>query len=416
MPTLPPGYTLRPVDDELVPELLAFDRLVFPNGLDDETAARWPYPVPVDRSLAVDAPDGTLAAMHGSYEFTLNVPGATVPCAGLTWVGVHPAHRRRGLLRAMIDAHLRRSTARGEPVSVLFAAEAAIYGRFGYGSAADDVRISAPRRAPLRPVPGSAELTVRFGSPDAGDTERLDAVHRAAVAGRPGAVTRDSAVLRQLRVFDPSGARHGGEPLRLATVLDHDGRLRGYALLRRHEAWEPAGPRSTVTVHEIAALDAAAAHRLWSFLLDLDLTWRVDSPRLAVDDPVLQLLVDRRATTPQLSDNLWLRLVDLPAALSARTYRAPLDLVLEVADSLVEQNAGRWRLTVGPTGSAEVTSTAAAADLALDIRELGAAYLGGRSLRALADTGLIDERTAGAVDAATVAFMSPRAPLCDWVF
>jgi predicted acetyltransferase len=416
MPSLPAGYTLRPADDDLVPELLSFDRLVFPSGLDDETAARMPYPVPVDRTLAVLAPDGSLAAMHGSYGFTLTVPGATVPCAGLTWVGVHPAHRRRGLLSAMIGAHLQRTAARHEPVSALFAAEAAIYGRFGYGSAADDVRIAAPRRAALRPVPGSAELTVRFGAPGAGDVERLDQVHRTAAAGRPGAVTRDSAVLREQRLLDLPGLRRGGEQLRVATVHDGEDRIRGYALLRRHEVWEPAGPRSTVVIREIVALDPAATHRLWSFLLDLDLTWRIDSPMLAVDDPVLQLLVDRRATTPQVSDNLWLRLVDLPAALTARTYRAPLDLVLEVADSLIEQNAGRWRLTVGPTGSARVASTSAAADLALDIRELGAAYLGGRGLRALADAGLVDERTSGAVDAATVAFMSPRAPLCDWVF
>lgn len=416
MPLLPTGYTLRPATTSEVPELLEFDRLVYPTGLDEAAAALWPYPIPIERTMVVRAPDGSQAAMHGSYEFTLQVPGATVPCAGLTWVGVHPAHRRRGLLRAMIAAHLERARARHETVSALFAAEAAIYGRFGYGSAADHLRVSLPRRAELRPVAGSGDLEVRFGSVGPDDVDRLDRVHRAAVAGRPGAVTRDSTVLRELRVLDLPASRHGGETLRLATVHTSGGELRGYALLRRHEAWEPAGPRATVKVLEVIALDPAATHRLWSFLLDLDLTWKVESPMLAVDDPLLSLLVDRRATTPSLADNLWLRLVDVPAALAARTYAAPLDVVLQVSDELLPVNTGCWQLTVSATGETTVSASEAPADLVLDVRELGAAYLGGRSLQALTDAGLVEERTPGAASAATAAFASARAPLCDWLF
>ncbi len=321
----------------------------------------------------------------------------------------------------MVDAHFERSLGRGEPVSALFAAEAAIYGRFGYGCAADDLRLTVRRGARLRPVAGSDDLTVRFATVDpAVHGDLVDGLHRAAGAGRPGWMTRDSAQLRANRVADPPSWREGGEALRIATVHAPDGTPRGYALIRRKEKWSDAGPEYTVSVRELVALDAAASHRLWSFVLDLDLTQEVTSGMLALDDPLTQLLVDRRAALPKLSDNLWVRLLDLPAALAARRYAAELDVVLEVTDSRLPVNAGRWRLATTQASddgwAAEVTRTDARADLALDVRELGAAYLGGRSLAALAAAGLVTQLRPGAAQAAATAFSSPRAPVCSWVF
>ncbi len=176
-----------------------------------------------------------------------------------------------------------------------------------------------------------------------------------------------------------------------------------------------------MTVRELVALDAAAARRLWSFVLDLDLTTEVASPMLATDDPITQLLVDTRAARPRVTDNLWVRLLDVPAALSGRRYRAPLDAVLEVRDERLPANTGRWRLVTGAPADdgwapAQVTRTEDAADLALDVRELGAAYLGGRSLAALAGAGLVTELRPGAAAAAATAFSSPLAPVCSWVF
>lgn len=420
--SLPQGYRLVVVGEDRRDEFIGADQLTWAQGPDPVVLEQAPPALEWGaRTVAVEAAD-ELAAVHASYAFTLPVPGGAVPCSGLTWVGVRPEHRRRGLLTGMIDAHFSRSLERGEPVSALFAAEPAIYGRFGYGLAADDLRLTVPRGARLRPVAGADELTVRFATVDpAAHRELVDALHRAAGGGRPGWATRDSEQLRSNRVADPPPWRDGGEPLRIATVHAPDGAPRGYALLRRKEKWGDGGPEFSVTVRELVALDAAAARRLWSFVLDLDLTTEVASPMLATDDPITQLLVDTRAARPRVTDNLWVRLLDVPAALSGRRYRAPLDAVLEVRDERLPVNTGRWRLVTGAPADdgwapAQVTRTEDAADLALDVRELGAAYLGGRSLAALAGAGLVTELRPGAAAAAATAFSSPLAPVCSWVF
>ena len=422
MTLLPGGYRLIEVGEDRKDEFLAVDRLAFASTSSPEIDAQVPFTVPFDRAMAVQGPDGRLAAVHGSYPFTLPVPGGEVPCAGLTWVGVRPDERRRGLLTAMVAAHVERSLARHEPVSALFAAEEAIYGRFGYGCAADAVRLTLPRGAALRPVAGSDELTVRL---DAVDPDRHDdvvqALHVAAGAGRPGWVTRSTPALRRRMLVDPEPWREGGEPMQVVTVRAPGGEPRAFALFRRTERWTDAGPAFPVTVIAAVALDAAATHRLWSFLLDLDLTDTVSTPKLALDDPLLSLLVDRRSGRPRLEDNLWVRLLDVPTALSGRRYTAPLDTVVEVTDTLVPANAGRWRLrTDGPDGSGTWAMTVARADgepgLVVDVRELGAVYLGGRSLAAYAAAGLVTERTPGAALQAAAAFAWPVAPLCSWTF
>lgn len=419
--SLPERYRIVVVPESRKDEFLGVDDLVWAQLVSPEVLAQAPPALDWgERTVAVEA-GGELVAVHGSYEFTAPVPGGTVPCSGLTWVGVRPEHRRRGLLSVMIDTHFQRSLARGEPISALFAAEPAIYGRFGYGCAADNLSLTIPRGAKLRPVAGSDELTVRFATVDpAVHRDLVDALHRAAGVGRPGWMTRDSERLRANRVADPPPWRDGGEPLRIATVHAADGTPRGYALVRRKEKWGDGGPEYPVTLRELVALDAAAAHRLWSFVLDLDLTKQVHTGMLAVDDVLTDLLVDRRAAVPKLVDNLWVRLLDLPEALAARRYAAPVDAVLEVTDARLPANAGRWRVATTERGdegwAAEVTRTDAAPDLALDVRELGAAYLGGRSLAAFARTGLVTEHRPGAAAAAATAFGWPTAPVCSWVF
>ncbi|MCR6646959.1 MAG: GNAT family N-acetyltransferase [Cellulomonas sp.] len=421
MTPLPPGYRTVAVPHDRKQEFVAVDHLAFAFEPDEKTSEIVPDQLPWDRTAAVERPDGTLAAVHASYDFDLPVPGGEVACSGLTWVGVRPDERRRGLLSAMIDFHFARSLERGEPVSALFAAEMAIYGRFGYGAAAHDVRVKIPRGAKLRDVPGSESLTVRFDSADPDKhTDLVHAVHVAAGAGRPGWVTRPTDAMRRGRVVDPPAWRDGGEPLRIVTVHDEAGDPRAYALLRRKETWADPGPRYPVLIREAVATDAAAAHRLWSFVLDLDLTAEVSSGMLPADDPLLGLLVDPRGAVPRIADNIWVRLLDLPAALTARRYSAPVDLVLEVTDARLPANAGRWRLTTGEAGAdgypAEVATTDDEPDLRLDVRELGAAYLGGRSLAALASAGLVTEVTPGTLLPAAAAFGWPLAPVCSWVF
>ncbi len=420
---LPDGYRLIRVPQSRSDEFREVDHLAFGYEPDPETVAQVPDYLEWDRASAVEAPDGSLAAVHASYDFTLPVPGAAaVECAGLTWVGTRPDQRRQGLLSAMIADHFAHCQERGEPVSALYAAESAIYGRFGYGSAADDLRVTVPRGLALRDVPGSSELTVRFAKLDAGAHGGLvEQVHAAAGAGRPGWIRRSTDALRASVLADPPAWRQGGEPLRIASVHGAEGEPRAYALLRRKEEWVDNVAKTKVLLRESAAVDAAAAHRLWSFLLDMDLTASVQSGPLPVDDRIREILVDPRLATAKITDNVWVRLVDVPTALTARRYSAPLDVVLEVADQRLPVNAGRWRLTTGPLGAdgaydARVTRTDDDADVVLDVRELGAAYLGGRSLAAAGHAGLIEERRAGSLHAASAAFAWPLAPVCSWMF
>jgi predicted acetyltransferase len=426
--SLPDGYRFETLDASRLRDVHDLDTWAFPSATSIDDLAATASPITWDRAVGVAAPgayDGELAALRASYPFrTFPVPGGELPVAGLTWVGVHPQHRRRGILRAMIDQHLAHCQERGEAVSALFAAEYAIYGRFGYGRAADDLRLEIPRGAALRDVPGATDHTVRIEH--ASRERHADLVarlHREAgrmplgIEGlnRPGWAARETSELEATLWEDAPVFRNGRESRRIA-VVERDGEPRGYARLRRTLDWQAAGPRGRVETSEVVALDAAAARALWGVLLDLDLSNVVAPFFVPVDDVVTELLVDRRAAVPRLADNLWVRLVDVGAALAGRRYAADADVVLGVRDERLPQNAGAWRVTASAFGPARCERTDASPDLELDVRELGAAYLGGTSLAAQAAAGLVVERTPGALARASVAFGWPVAPACSWVF
>lgn len=419
----PTGYRTVPLTSDRRAEVLDIDAWAFTSSLSAEDAALLPLPLTWERTVGVEDLDGTLVAIHSSYPFAhFPVPGTRTPVAGLTWVGVHPQHRRRGILSGMIRHHLAECRERGEAVSALFAAEMGIYGRFGFGLAAQEMRLAIPRGAALRDVAGSQDVRLRIEHADvARHGDLVAAVHDAA-GDRPGWATRESPELRETFLSDPPHAREGAESQRIA-IAEVDGEPRGYALFRRKDRWEPEGPRGVVRLRELVALDPPTAHALWGLVLDLDLMGSVETSGLAPDDAVLRLLVDPRAARPRMSDNVWVRVVDLPAALAARHYAAALDVVLEVTDTLVPENAGRWRVRAAACAGSgsdapavEVNRTGDDADLALDVRELGSAYLGGTTLASLAAAGLVRELRPGALHHASTAMTWPVAPCCSWVF
>ncbi|GIJ00303.1 putative acetyltransferase [Sediminihabitans luteus] len=441
---LPSGYRLAPLTADDKRAVLDLDLWAFPDSRSVDDLEAHPLPLTWDRTVGVVAEhddaaavpaDGAvprasdLVAMHSSYPFAaFPVPGATLPVGGLTWVGVHPQHRRRGLLTAMIREHLRRCRDAGEPLSALFAAEAAIYGRFGYGLAAYDLRLTVPRRAALRDVPGAERHTVRVehatrerhGDLVADLHERAGRTAGGATAdgtpvNRPGWVTRETPELVETFWDDAPAFRDGRESLRIV-VVELDGEPRGYARFRRSLTWEDAGPRGTVRTGEVVALDAAAARALWGVLVDLDLSHEVVPFVLPVDDVVTHLLVDQRSATPRIADNQWVRVVDVAGALAGRRYPSPVDVVLHVSDELLPENAGHWRLRADAFGPATCERTDDPAELSLDVRELGAAYLGGISLTALAAAGLVTEHAPGALTRAAVAFGWPVSPGSSWTF
>jgi predicted acetyltransferase len=374
-------------------------------------------PMEWDRIYGAYLPDPEhLAGINATFSLDLPVPGAHVPCAGLTWVGVHPGDRRRGVLRSMMRHHLEEVRRRGEPVSALHAAEQAIYGRFGYGLASQHLELTVPRGAELREVPGADAVRLRFERADVKrHADLVAACYEAARADRPGMVSRNAAAIRNA-FADQIWMRRDAETLRILIAEgDAEHEVRGYALFRRKDTWNGPIPSGEVQVRELVALDAAAARALWSRLVDLDLMGSLRTDNRPGDDPLLTLLVDYRAAKPQLVDGIWLRVVDLPALLAARHYLTDLEIVLEVSDELLPDNAGRWRLKAGP-GGATCERTDLPADLALDVRELGAAYLGSQSLDALAAAGLVDERRPGALGEASRAFCWPVAAYCGWQF
>lgn len=420
--SLAPGYRLTDVDPSRVGEVLRVASWAFADELRDEDLPHWETMTPASRMIGVEVDDptrgtvGSLAGVAESFSFGMRVPGgAEVPVAGLTGVGVHTGHRRRGLLSAMMAAHLEDARRRGEVASALYAAETPIYQRFGYGLAAWQATVRIPRGAALRAVPGSEDLLVTI---EPVDPDRHGPVLAAVQSRltRPGTMTLGDPEAVAARFADPS-VRHHSEPLRMLTVASADGEPRAYAMLRRRSSWGDDGiPDGTVTTQELAALDPAAAHRLWSVLLDIDLMGTVVADPLALDDTILHLLEDPRAARPRILDNLWLRLVDLPGALEARTYAADVDTVLEVDDPLLPDNAGRWRVTVADGAAHVAPAPDAESDLTLGIAELGAAYLGGATLAALASAGRVGARDPRALAAASAAFAGAVAPVCNLHF
>lgn len=426
--TTRPKVTIAPLGQDRKDDLLAVDQWAFAfdtEGLDpgpELEAMEW------DRTWGAwlpgrdDEPDlsAAPAGVGTVYSLRMPVPGAQVPAAGLSWIGVHPQHRRKGVLSAMIRHHLHSVHDLGrESVSALFASEPGIYGRFGYGLASRSVTMTLDRGAELRDVPGAQDLVLRMEHASMEQhTELVDRVFEVARARRPGMVSRESPGLKQRPLVDPPKWRDGAESLRILVCEDAAGDVRGYALFRRKSRWEDSGADGTVTVRELVALDAAAARALWGRLSDLDLMARVKTDDRPTDDPLLHLLVDPRSAQPKLGDALWVRLVDVPAALSARRYSTEVDVVLEVTDAQCPWNAGRWHLVAGTgaTGGGSCERTQAPSDLALDVRELGSAWLGGITLDALHAAGQVDERTPGCLHQASVALSWPVAPYCGWMF
>jgi predicted acetyltransferase len=371
----------------------------------------------LDRSLG--AYDGELlVGTAAAYTFDLTVPGGQVPAAGVTWVSVAPTHRRRGVLSALMRHQLDGIHEAGrEPVAVLWASEASIYGRYGYGRASWQLSFEVPRSSAAvlgAPDPG---LRVRLADPEE-SLELCAGVYDAVRAGRPGFYGRDERWHRR-ELFDAPSFRSGQSRLRVALVEDEQGTVRAYARYRTEARWSGPGgpgPQGVVHVREVQAVDGPAYATLLRYLADLDLTATLSMQRRPVDDPALDLLADPRRAQPRLGDALYVRLVDLPGALAARSYRDEVDVVLEVVDEQCPWNAGRWRLSAGE-GGASCQPTSDPAYLALPVAVLGAAYLGSaRALSRAAAAGRVQERTPGALLAVDRAFTGDVEPWCPTVF
>ena len=355
-----------------------------------------------ERSLAW-FDDGRIVAGTSIYSRHVTVPGAVVPCAAVTAVGVVPTHRRRGLLTAMMRRQLEDVRAHGEPVAALWASEGAIYGRYGYGIAARIGSLTARRPAARLAAAPPVGDPLRAG-PAGEHVEHMRAVYEGVRGGRPGMLDRPGPWW-DVRLHDPESRRKGAQPLQALVVPD------GYALYAVRAEHDDEGPAGEVTIRELVAATPAARALLWDFLLDQDLTRTIAWALAPPDEPLWLMLTDPDAVSVALEASLWVRLVDVPAALAARTYTSDPDVVLEVSDAFCPWNAGRFRLAGGACERTE-----AEPDLGLDAAALGAAYLGGTTLRELAGAGRVAELRPGALARASAAFRGDVAPWCPEVF
>lgn len=417
------AYPIRPVSPEEFDAFHTVDMHAFHGApLSPEERQLVVSHLEFDRSLAAfdgDRPVGTA----GAYTFQLTVPGSQVlPAAGVTWVSVLPSHRRRGVLSSLMRQQLADVRDRGEPLAVLWASESVIYSRFGYGRAMwhADLTLHRGDGTLARTAPAAGGLRLRLAEPTAVLPE-LAKVYDAVLPSRPGFIARTESWW-QRTVYDPADRRQGTSPLHCMLAED-DGGPRGYALYSAESRWDhhTSLPDGVLNVREMVAADAAASAALSTDLLSRDLTTEFRLRGRPVDDPLLYQLADPRRARPRLKDALWVRITDVPGALVRRRYSAPADLVLEVRDDLLPANAGRWRLTVddssglgdGGSGlSATCVPSAADPDVLLDITELGAAYLGGTTLGALAAAGLVTEGRSGAVRQLSTALSWDPAPWC----
>jgi predicted acetyltransferase len=349
-----------------------------------------------------------------NFTLTTSTPGGSLPSAGVTFIGVRPTHRRRGVMTAMLAKLHADGLARNEPVAVLWSADAAIYGRFGYGLATQRVSVEIPHaHAELLNAPTDSTLRLRMVD-SANDFELIAPIYRGVEQSRGGVLGIDERWNRR-HVYNPPHFRDGATRVQTVVAEDDNG-VRGFVRYALKSSW-PSGryAEGTVVLYRLMSADTAAHAALWRYCLSVDLMTKTTWWNLPVDDPLLTWLEHSRQTNRQTTDALWLRILDLPTALAGRTYSRDIDMTIDVVDSRIVENAGTWRLSAGPEG-ASCTRSSGAPDLTLDIRSLGATLLGGPTLQSHGDAGWITEHTEGALAAASAAFRSERAPYCPFVF
>jgi predicted acetyltransferase len=404
------SYDLRPIESE---EFATFSRVAeaaFGAQPTDEEIERWRKDFELDRSLAA-FDDGRIVGTAAAISFHFTLPGQTfVPAGGVTAVGVLPTHRRRGILTSLMRRLLDDARERGEPLSILYASESTIYGRFGFGHATTHINLEIAAKhfslARETDPPGwvtmlDKDLAARV-LPDVYDRARRQ---------QPGGLNRAPEWWERY-LADPESWRDGASARFYVVYEVAPGQADGYVCYRVKDKWEHGIPQNTVIIIELIAVTAEAYAALWRFCLSVDLVETVQARGRPVDEPLRWMLTDsRRLRVTEVADSLWVRLLDIPAALQARRYSTEDTLVFSIVDGFQPDNTGCYRLESGPDGSVSCR-TDCSPDLELDVVDLGAAYLGGVRFSTLARAGRVIECTAGALRRADLMFISSPEAWC----
>ena len=403
------AYELRPITIDEYPEFATANAGGFGWEPNSEMFTENLHNLELDRTLATL--DGAeIAGTTAIYSFELTVPGSTLPTAGVTWVSVKATHRRRGILRDMMARQLSDVHDRGEALAALWASESLIYGRFGYGLAAQDMGFKIDRlRTALvsaAPPPGRTRLVDREQALAA-----WPAVYDEARRARPGFFSRSEPWWQHATMREKDLERRGGS--RFNVQYEEDGAVRGYARYRIRPGHDGFAS-GEVTVWELTALTSNAYAALWQFIFGVDLIASIEAVHRPQDEPLYWMLADPRRMVRNVYDALWLRILDVPAAMEGRRYAWEGSLVLDVRDAFCPWVQGRYELEMSPDG-AKCRTTDAKADVTLSAADLGAVYLGGEKLTTLARAGRV-QGDYEALRRADVLLSWDRAPWCPEVF
>lgn len=360
------------------------------------------------RSIAVFDGGEIVGGAH-SHRLEMSIPGGAAVVAGVSNVAVQPTHRRRGVMTMMMRRQLHDVHQRGEPLAALFATESVIYGRFGYGVGSVHEQWTLERQHSRYAHPVASPGRIIFVAPS--DIMReLPEVFRRSTIGRPAVFQRPIHHWeRDSRA--PEHSRGGPGGLFYAAYAEN-GRLDGYVTYRTS--------RPALIVNELMATTTAANAALWRFCFDMDLMERTEAVKRPVDDPMPWLLADPRRLQRSTRDGLWLRIVDVAAALTLRRYPENDRLVLAVQDDLCPWNHNRFALETSPgpviDQNAACRVTDAAPDLVVAVSALAPAYLGAATFSTLAQAGLVEERTPNALRRADRMFAAPHKPWTPYNF
>ncbi len=354
---------------------------------------------------------GRMVGGSFAYGLELTIPGGEAAAAGVASVGVLPSHRRRGIMRRMVTELLSDARDRGDILAVLWSTEVPLYGRFGFGVAGVTTKLVidrfplVPHRLAPRPAP------VVLVEPDEAK-ELLPPVFDRKRREVPGMFARSEDWWELEILADAPRHRGDASSLRYALALDSDGHAIGYAQYRTSGAWEGIGLGITLKLEEMIALTPAAYAGLWNFLVNQDLLRQLRAWNVPAETALHQLFADFRESQT-LNDGLWLRILDVEAALSARRYSADGSLVLGVFDPMSAE-ATRYRLEVsGGMGSCRRVSDAP--DLSLDLEDLSAGFLGRARFRRLGSLGRLKGEPAARALADAMFDWDPQ-PWCQEVF
>jgi predicted acetyltransferase len=391
-----------PTDNELA-AVLGATHVAFGEELKDDEVERQRRVLPVDRILAA-WDDGRPVGVTASYPFELTVPGGVAKAGGVTYVGVLPSHRRRGILRELMLRQLEDLHQRGEPLAILWASESLIYGRFGYGIASPETAIDAERGAfALRDDAGPRGAVRLVTAEEA--AALFPPLYQSRRLERPGSLSRTPDWWTEVLLADPEDWRKE-RGLKYYALLEIDGEHAGYVLYRVKPKWEDSGPKGEVSVVELFATTPESTAELWRFIFGIDLIARVKSWRIDPAWSLLLMVTDPRRLHLSITDGLWLRFVDLEAALQARRFNDAEAAVLEVEDNVLSRNSGRF--AIGP----ESRRTDTEPDVALHVTDLASAYLGAFTFDRLAAAGRARELRPGGLARATALFATPIPPHC----